>query len=291
MGLAKRFRRVPAIEDMDLDVPEGAIYALLGPHGAGKTTLVRTLLNVLEPSAGRAEVLGVDSRRLGPREFARMAYLAADQELPETMTAGHYLRFLRGFYPTWDLDLESKLVRRFQLLLDWKFARLSEAARRKAALVSSLACRPALMALDDPFRDIDAVSRDEMLAAVLENAQGATIMLCAEEAGEVEVFATHIGWIEKGRLRLSESLESLRARCLEVVLTFDEPPAMPVEWPAAWSAPESRGAVVRFLDTQFDVERTTAEVHKRWPGIREAAANPAGLAEILAVLARGWRTR
>ena len=114
-NLSKAFRHTEAVNALDLDVPEGSIYALIGPNGAGKTTTVKLLMNILRASAGSAEVLGVDSRRLSPREFARIGYVSENQEMPEWMTVDYFLRYLRPFYPTWDDALAADLVRQFEL--------------------------------------------------------------------------------------------------------------------------------------------------------------------------------
>ncbi len=69
--------------------PEGSIYALIGPNGAGKTTLIKTLVNILRPSSGSASILGIDSRKLSPKEFAQLGYVSENQEMPEWMTVGY----------------------------------------------------------------------------------------------------------------------------------------------------------------------------------------------------------
>jgi ABC-type multidrug transport system ATPase subunit len=71
-NLTKRFGAVEAIEDITLAVPEASVFALIGPNGAGKTTTIKTLMNILRPTSGRAEILGVDSRKLGPEQFAQV---------------------------------------------------------------------------------------------------------------------------------------------------------------------------------------------------------------------------
>jgi len=85
-NLSKAFRRTEAVNALNLEVPEGSIYALIGPNGAGKTTTIKLLMNILRASAGTARVLGVDSRRLSPREFARIGYVSENQEMPEWMS-------------------------------------------------------------------------------------------------------------------------------------------------------------------------------------------------------------
>jgi ABC-2 type transport system ATP-binding protein len=293
-GLSKKFRRGTALEPLDLEVPAGAIYGLVGPRAAGKTTCIKVLLNILPPSAGRAEVLGADSRRLAPRDFAQIGYLAETPDMPARMTVGYYLGFLSGFYPTWDGGIESDLVRQFQLRLDRKLAGLSHATRMKTALVSSLAYRPKLLVLDEPFRGLDPLSRGEMLHALLGRAPGhppagATIFLSTEDVAEVEAFASHIGYLEGGRLRFSEELDGLRARFREIVLTFTHAPLLPDDWPAAWIEPERGSSILRFIETRFDAERTPAEARRRFPELRGFTANPMPVKDIFAALVNARR--
>ncbi len=96
LGLSKRFPGVLAIGRLDLDVPDARLYALIGPKGAGKTTKLKQIMNLLRPSAGQAMVLGVDSRRLGSNEFTRIGYVSENQKLPEWMTVDYF----RCSYPT-----------------------------------------------------------------------------------------------------------------------------------------------------------------------------------------------
>ena len=149
----------------------------------------------------------------------------------------------------------------------------------KAALVSTLAYRPKLMVLDEPFRGLDPLSRGELLHGLLGRdpghpPAGATIFLSAEDVAEVEAFASHIGYLEGGRLRFSEELAALRARFREIVLTFPQAPPLPDDWPTAWIAPERGPSILRFIETRFDAERTPAEARRRFPEFHGLAANP-----------------
>ena len=72
--LTKKYASTEALNGLSVEVPEGAVFALIGPNGAGKTTAIKTMMNILRPSSGRAEVLGVDSRSLGPAEFSKIGY-------------------------------------------------------------------------------------------------------------------------------------------------------------------------------------------------------------------------
>src|SRR5207302_1002119 len=214
-------------DGLELTVPTGSIYGLIGPNGAGKTTTIKLLMNILRASSGTAEVLGIDSRRLGPREFARVGYCSENQQMPDWMTVDYFLRYLRPFYPQWDMSLEEELVRQFELPRDRKLRHLSRGMRMKAALASSLAYRPELIVLDEPFTGLDALVRDELIGGLLERAEGTTILISSHDLADIESFASHIGYLDQGRLRFSEELETLSARFREIVLTFGALPPLP----------------------------------------------------------------
>jgi ABC-2 type transport system ATP-binding protein len=100
-GLTKRYRRNLALAGLTLEVPDGSVFALVGPNGAGKSTAIKLLMNILQPTAGRAEVLGVDSRKLGAGQLAQIGYVSENQQLPEWMRVGYFLAYCKKFYPAW----------------------------------------------------------------------------------------------------------------------------------------------------------------------------------------------
>src|SRR6266566_7845961 len=108
-NLWKNFGRFDALRGLSFEVPEGSAFALIGANGAGKATTIKVLMNILEPSRGSIEVLGIDSRRLSPRELAQIGYVSENQEMPSRMSVGEYVAYLRPFYPTWDRALETSL--------------------------------------------------------------------------------------------------------------------------------------------------------------------------------------
>ena len=288
-GLRKKFGRAAALDGLDLEVSEGGIYGLVGPNGAGKTTAIKILMNILPPTEGRSEALGVDSRRLGPKEFAQIGYVSENQEMPEWMTVGRFLNYLKPFYPAWDDGLAEELVRHFQLPLDRKLRHLSRGMRMKAALASSLAYRPRLIVLDEPFTGLDPLMRDDLIEGLLERAEDATIFISSHDLAEIENFASHIGYLDRGRLQFSEELESLSARFREVALTFAAALALPPDWPADWLQPETSPAVIRFIDSHFDAERTPADARRLFPDLQDMAVNAMPLRSIFVALAKAGR--
>lgn len=138
-NLSHRYWRTEALHDLTMAVPTGSVFALLGANGAGKTTAIKVIMNLLRPSAGGARVLGVDSRRLGERELAQLGYVSENQQLPLWMTVRQLLDYCRPFYPTWDVALEKKLLAQFDLPPERRLKQLSRGMLMKAALLSSLA--------------------------------------------------------------------------------------------------------------------------------------------------------
>lgn len=288
-GLVKNFHRVNALDNLDLDVPEGAIYALVGPNGAGKTTAIKVLMNIFPPTSGRAEVLGTDSKRIAGRAFTSIGYVSENQEMPGWMRIRELLGYLRPFYPTWDRELEEGLVRQYQLPLDRKLGKLSRGVRMKAALVSSLAYHPKLIVLDEPFGGLDPLVRDELIEGMLERAPEATVFVASHDLAEIENVASHVGYLEEGRLRFSDDMAELVERFREVELTFDAAPALLEEWPESWMQIEASGAVLRFVESRFDEERTRDEIRKRFSNVRDTTFGPMSLRAIFLAMAKAGR--
>ena len=226
-GLSRRFGRTVALNGVDLVVPEGAIYALVGANGAGKTTMIKLMMNILRPTSGRAEVLGSDSTTLGGKGFIRIGYVSENQEMPDWMTVGSMLDYYRAFYPQWDRALEQQLVRQFDLPLKRKIKQLSRGMRMKAAFVSSLSYHPSLIVLDEPFSGLDPLVRDELIEGLIERAPETTIFLSSHDLAEIESFSSHVGFLEQGRLLFSEEMPTLADRFRSVTITLERPLPLP----------------------------------------------------------------
>jgi ABC-2 type transport system ATP-binding protein len=286
--LVKRFRNVAVLDGLHLTVPEGSVFGLAGPNGAGKTTTIKILMNILPPTAGHAEVLGIDSRALGAEAFAHIGYVSENQDLPEWMTVEYLLAYLKPFYPSWDDTRAAQLVRQFDLPLGRQLRHLSRGMKMKIALASSLAYRPQLLIMDEPFSGLDPLVREDLIDGLLESAGETTILISSHDLGEIESFASHIGYLDGGRLQFSEEMTSLTARFREVEVMVDSPPLLPLDrpWPAHWLRPETAPALVRFVETHFDPDRTTDEIRRLFGDVRNISAHPMPLRAIFVTLAR-----
>ncbi len=290
--LTRRFGRTEAVNGLTLSVPEGSVFALLGANGAGKTTTLKMLVDLVRPTRGTSHLLGVDSRRLGEREKAKIGYVSENQELPLSMTVRQLLDFCRPFYPTWDRDLERQLLRQFALPEDRKLNHLSRGMLMKAALLSSLAYRPKLLIMDEPFSGLDPLVRDELVAGLLEVSAGNawTVLISSHDIQEVERFADHVGMLERGRLQFSEPTEQLQARFRRIEVEMGDGGESTGPLPASWLHLERAGVFARFVDSDYEPVRTEDACRGRFPQAT-VVAHPMSLREIFVALARLERDR
>jgi ABC-2 type transport system ATP-binding protein len=294
-GLSKRFGKTEALSGVGLEVPAGAIYALVGANGAGKTTLIKLLMNILRPSEGRATVLGIDAQRLRGKGLGRIGYVSENQEFPEWMTVAGMLEYLRPFYPTWDRGLEAQLMRQFDLPVGRKLKHLSRGQRMKAAMASALAFRPALLVLDEPFAGLDPLVRDELMEGLLDRAPETTIFLSSHDLAEIESFSSHVGFLQQGRLLFSEEMGVLSERFREVTVVLEgSGPGSAVlrgNLPPSWLQFEATESMVRFVHSECRGEETRAELGAMLPGARSIEMEPMPLRSIFLAIAKEKRGR
>lgn len=263
-NLFKQFRKLAALQGLNLNVPRGSTYALVGPNGAGKTTAIKILLNIIRATAGSASVLGLDSAQIQGNVFSRIGYVSENQRQPEWMRVGSFLDFLRPFYPSWDALLERDLVAQFELPLDRRLRHLSRGMKMKAVLASSLAYRPELIVLDEPFSGLDPLVRDQLIQSMAKRNWEATILVSSHDLAEVEAFATHVGYLDRGKLRFSEELTSLSERFREVEVSLDGPPVLPEPWPEQWMLAETTPTGVRFIESRFRPGETESAIRQMY---------------------------
>jgi ABC-2 type transport system ATP-binding protein len=291
-SLARRYGRTEAVRDLTMSVPTGSVFALVGPNGAGKTTTIKVLMNLLEPSGGKATVLGVDSRRMSPSLLARIGYVSENQDLPDWLTVRGLMDYCAPFYPTWDEPYARSLAKQLDISLGKTLKACSRGMRMKAALLVSLAYRPELLIMDEPFAGLDALVREEFSQGILEVAGGDrpwTVFVSSHDIDEVERLADWIGIINHGRLELAEPVSSLLARFRQIDVATDTEAAVPPNAPNGWLLPQAAGPVLRFVDTAFSETDTPALIHSLVPGVRDIQVSAMPLRQVFITLARVYR--
>ena len=248
-GLTKRFRKHEAVRGLDLAVPEGAAMALIGANGAGKTTTLRLLLDIIRPDGGTATILGADSTRLSPHDFTTIGYVSENQKLPARLTVAQFFDYLRPLYPNWDRALEDDLRARLDLPAERRIGKLSHGMRVKTALAGALAFRPKVLILDEPLSGLDPLVRDEVLEGLLAQAGDMTILISSHELTEIEGFASHVAYMERGRIVFQQPIEVLMARFRSVTVTFDDAPPPP---DPTWIRYEVAGHAASFIESAYE---------------------------------------
>jgi ABC-2 type transport system ATP-binding protein len=287
VGLTRRFGTLDAIRGLNLQVPTGSIFALIGPNGAGKTTTLKTLVNLLQPTAGSAHLLGTDTRRIGPSIFERIGYVSENQRLPDWMNPAELFEYCRPLYPNWDDALSQRLQRDLRLSSNARLRDLSRGTRMKAALLASVAYRPELLLLDEPFSGLDPLARDELADALslMASEHPITCLIASHDIDEIERLATWVGYIDQGRLLFSEPVVSLlkRHRLIEVGTPGGPPIQRPTQ--AGWLVQGTAEGVLRFIDAHHEAPDAMERIGAAYPDL-SVRTSPLSLREIFVAMAR-----
>ena len=208
-GLTVRYGRATACADVSLAVARGTVYALLGRNGAGKSSLVRCLLGLQKPCAGRALLFGEDSWKRRARLMTRVGVVPEEPDAPGAMTARQISGFCGRLYPTWDERAVENRLERFGVPMDVPFDRLSKEQKARVALAAALGHAPELLLLDDPPPGLIMALR-ELIGELAD--RGTTVFLATHDPTSAQGLATHVGIRKDGRLILDEEMEILTSR-------------------------------------------------------------------------------
>jgi ABC-2 type transport system ATP-binding protein len=257
-GLAKSYHRRPALRGIDLEVPRNVVFGYLGPNGAGKTTTIRLLAGLLRPSAGRAEVLGMDTIRDREQVQARIGYLPGEFVAYPDLTGEQYLRYLANLRGGIDWSVAQALAKRLDLDLTVRIGTLSHGNRQKVGVLQAFMHEPDVLILDEPSTGLDPLVQREFLALVREvRDQGRTVFLSSHILYEVEAVADMVAILRAGRLVVVGSVGELKAHALRRIdLTFKGRP--PVEQLQTLSRVRDLG--VDGSTVQLVVEGSTADL-------------------------------
>jgi ABC-2 type transport system ATP-binding protein len=225
-GLTKRYGETLALDSLDLAVREGEVYGYLGPNGAGKTTTIRLLLGLHRPSAGSAELFGLDAWRDPVTAHRRVAYVPGEPFLWPKMTSAETFDFLAKLHGGTDAAYRDELVERFKLDTSKRVRALSKGNRQKVQLVAALATRADLLILDEPTSGLDPLMEVAFRDSVHEaKERGQTVFLSSHILSEVEALCERVGILSGGRLVDEGTLAELRHLSAQTVeVTFEGTP-------------------------------------------------------------------
>ena len=224
-GLSKYYGSVRALEDLDLEVAEGEVVGYLGPNGAGKTTTIRLLLGLIRPTAGRAEIFGLDCQRQVVEAHRRLAYVAGEASLWPSLTGAETLHLLGRVQGRVDVTYRDELIGRFDLDPSKKVRAYSKGNRQKLILLAALMTRPELLVLDEPTSGLDPLMEQAFRHCVHEaRERGQTVFLSSHILSEVEALCDRVGILREGLLVEMGTLAEMRhLSALTVEATFEGP--------------------------------------------------------------------
>src|SRR5262245_55607650 len=222
--VSKSYPLKKAVDRLSLTVPRGAIFALLGDNGAGKSTTIRILNGLTPPDHGWARVLGHDAWQDAWMLRQRIGYVPERPKFYDWMTVSDIGWFTSGFQRRGYLDRYLDLPD--QVLADprARLGPLSKGQYAKVGLALALAVDPELLILDEPTSGLDLLVRREFLASMVRLAgQGRTILISSHQVAEIERVASHVAFLHRGRVLLSAALEELRDLVVRVRARCDGP--------------------------------------------------------------------
>ncbi len=213
--LTKTFGETVAVRNLDLVVPEGALYGVIGPNGAGKTTTIRMILSILFADSGEMSILGESSAL---KAKSRIGYLPEERGLYKKMRVGEFLAFLARLKGADGPDLKKRIRRLLERVelgaVEMKRCEeLSKGMQQKAQFVASIIHQPDLLILDEPFSGLDPINQRLLRDLVVEeNQRGATILFSTHIMVHAEQLCDHVVMIHKGEKVLDETIAGIRAR-------------------------------------------------------------------------------
>lgn len=219
-GLTKRYGRVVAVEDLNLEVKEGEVFGLLGPNGSGKTTTILMLLGLTEPTRGEARVLGLDPMREPLKVKSRVGYLPDQVGFYGELTAWENLRYTTRLLGLPEAEARARIeevLKRMGLweVRDRRVSAFSRGMRQRLGLAEVLLKRPKVAILDEPTLGLDPEAAREFLELIKGlKAEGITILLSSHLLHQVQEVCDRVGLFHKGHLALLGTVEELAQRVL-----------------------------------------------------------------------------
>lgn len=231
-NLSKRFAKVQALDNIDLEIQPGSIIGLLGANGAGKSTLLRHIIGLYLPDSGRCITFGADCAKLGAHQLARIGYVHQEGELLGWMTVRQLIRYVAAYYQNWNTELEQKYIADFDISTKSRVASLSPGQRQKLAILLAIAFEPELLILDEPASTLDPIARSQFLDLLLQiiQDQTRTIIISSHILSDVEKVIDHVIIMKQGRILRDCSFDQLREEFSKIRISAIDnelPPELP----------------------------------------------------------------
>lgn len=259
-GLRKSYQDFQ-LQNVNLTLPAGGIMGFLGRNGAGKSTTMKAIMDLIKPDEGDICILG---KAMPENEVAikeQVGYVGDTPLLNNAWTVEQTLNFVRHFYPKWDQETVERNLERFEISQDKKVSELSKGMKVKVSLILAMAHQPKLLLLDEPTSGLDPVIRGEVLELLLDFVQDESrgVLFSSHITSDVEKIADWVTVIDDGQIFFSEDKESLLERYRRIVISGNEAEEV-MDHSNLFNCQPTRGGYVGYTD-QYDEFKKVATGH------------------------------
>lgn len=209
-NVTKKFGYKLALEDVNIKIERGKIYGLLGPNGSGKTTMIKLMNDLLQPTSGevliKGEKPGVESKKI-------ISYLPERTYLNMDMKVEELLTFFSDFYADFDQEKALKLLEKLDIATDAKLKTMSKGTKEKVQLIAVMSRKADIYILDEPIGGVDPASRDYILETIISNfSENSSLIISTHLIADIEKILDEVIFINKGKIVLCENADEVRAK-------------------------------------------------------------------------------
>lgn len=213
-GVNKAYSSKYALKGLNLEVPEGAVYGLLGQNGAGKSTCLRLIMGLLKADAGQVQVLGQQVGDLSSELRQQIGYCSESLRVIPWLTVAQALNYNQAFYRNWDTQYVAGWLDKLALDPKARVFSLSRGGLQKLGLIMAIGHRPRLLILDEPAGGLDPIARKIFLESMIEllHETGTTIVISSHQIQDMERICDTVGLLKQGRMQVEGELEQFKKR-------------------------------------------------------------------------------
>ena len=221
--LRRTYGKKCALDGIDLEIPSGCVFGLVGENGAGKTTLLKHILGLLRPQSGSVRVFGFAPVESPVEVLGRIGYLSEDRALPGWMNVQQVINYTAAFYPEWDHRYAEELREMFELANAQKLSSLSRGQKARVGLLLALAYRPPLLVLDEPSSGLDALVRRDILSAIIRTVadEGRTVLFSSHLLDEVQRVSDRFAMLHDGKVLMTGGMDDVLDEHEQLTVRFD----------------------------------------------------------------------
>lgn len=200
------------LDEVSFAVPRGTIVGLIGENGAGKSTTIKAILNLVKKDAGQIEILGRKEQEIDFDTRNRIGVVFDKHNFPASMSPNNLGKLLEAVYPLWDRKLYGELLKKLSLPVNRKIKKLSKGMKMKLAIAVALSHHSEILILDEATSGLDPIVRDDILDVLLEFVQeeNHSILVSSHITSDLEKIADYIVFLHEGRVVFNKPKDELR---------------------------------------------------------------------------------